>query len=129
MEKKTPRLASLESCWNKSQTRLDTKRLEELAYAEAEFRKSCLKLMKHLVPKLDEKFAHFCRLFLLHPMPGSVNEVRAQHPCTRRFLHPIEVSGVLVDAPVVPSSNKKCRGDRGIDAALFTLRDLPLAPR
>ena len=59
-----------------------------------------------LLKKLDNQLAHFLWLFLLNPMPGSIQEMRAYH-LPARHLHSLEVAGALVYAPITFSSDKK----------------------
>src|SRR5260370_18279041 len=59
--------------------------------------------------KLDQQLAHPFRLFLLHPMPGAVDQVATHHPGARALLHPLEIAGTLVGPPVARSGNKNSR--------------------
>src|SRR5260370_25455439 len=59
--------------------------------------------------KLDQQLAHPFRLFLLHPMPGAVDQMATHHPGARALLHPLEIAGTLVGPPVARSGNKNSR--------------------
>src|SRR5262249_43559929 len=55
--------------------------------------------------EFDEQPGHFLRLFLLHPVAGAADEMRADHPRARGFLHGLERAGPLIHTPVTLSSN------------------------
>ncbi len=50
--------------------------------------------------KLYEQCAHLFRLLLLHPVPGSIQEMKADHSRAGAVLHFVYGSGSLLDAPV-----------------------------
>ena len=53
-----------------------------------------------LLDKLKQETRCGFRLLLLHPMPGVLNEMDAQHARARRRLHLFEIARSLIDAPV-----------------------------
>ena len=57
----------------------------------------------------DEQLAHCLRLFLLHPVPGPVDQMHAAHVGARGLLHPLHGAGVLIDAPVALSTDEERR--------------------
>src|ERR1700738_4116324 len=64
--------------------------------------------------KFDQQLAHPFRLFLLHPMPGAVDQMTAHHPRAGALLHSLEIAGTLVCSPVAFSRNEH---GRNIDGA------------
>src|SRR5262252_5528052 len=56
--------------------------------------------------KLDQQLAHALRLFLLHPMPGAVDQMTSHHVRARALLHSFEIPGALIGSPVALSGNE-----------------------
>src|SRR5882672_6369569 len=59
--------------------------------------------------KLDQKLAHVFRLFLLHPVPGTVDQMTAAHLCAGAILHALEIAGALIRSPIAFSRNEHRR--------------------
>src|SRR5882672_5275191 len=59
--------------------------------------------------EIDQQLIHPLRLLLLHPMPGAVDKMAAQHPGARALLHPLVVPGALVGSPIAFAGDKDRR--------------------
>src|SRR5712672_2595732 len=46
--------------------------------------------------KLDQQLAHVFRLFLLHPVPGAVEEMTAAHLCPGDNLQSLDIGKALI---------------------------------
>src|SRR5438445_5452089 len=55
--------------------------------------------------EVDQQPAHPLRLLLLNPMTGPIDQMAAQHPAARALLHPLEIAGPLIGAPVALAGN------------------------
>src|SRR5712671_1047503 len=64
--------------------------------------------------KLDQQLAHPFRLFLLHPMPGAVDQMTAEHPRAGAIPHALEIARALIGSPIAFSCNEH---GRDIDGA------------
>ncbi len=61
----------------------------------------------HRVQELEDQFADLLGLLLLHPMPGALDQMCAQHAGARHLLHGLECTGSLIDAPVAFPADEK----------------------
>src|SRR6266581_999215 len=51
--------------------------------------------------KFRQERAHPRRLLLLYAMAGAVDQMAAQHPRAQGVLHPLEITGTLICAPIL----------------------------
>src|SRR4029450_3975365 len=55
--------------------------------------------------KLNDQRAHLLRLFLLHPVPSALQQMKAQHSRTRGGPHSVDSTRRLIDSPVAPAGH------------------------
>src|SRR5216683_2821467 len=72
--------------------------------------------------KLDQQLTHSLRLFLLHPMPGSVDQMTAEHPRAGAILHALEIARALIGSPIAFSRNEHGRNIDGAARKQLKLR-------
>ena len=62
-----------------------------------------------LLDKLKQQLRYPLGLFLLHPMPGTVDYVATKHAGAGALLHALEIAGTLVGAPVALAGDEDRR--------------------
>src|SRR5579883_3446362 len=59
--------------------------------------------------EIEQQFPDHGGLLLLHPMPGAVDQVAADHPGAGAFLHGFEIARPLIGAPIAPAGDEHRR--------------------
>src|SRR5262249_43097538 len=70
--------------------------------------------LRRVSQELDEQAAHLAGLLLLHPVSGSLDQVKAYHPRARGLLHALGGTRRRVGAPVALAADE---AGRHIDSA------------
>jgi len=78
----------------------------ELRSSQAEARLQVRLSLRKLSQEGKQQPVHFGWPLLLHPMPGAVDKMTADHPCAGRGLHRLIDAGTLISAPILPAGDE-----------------------